>query len=370
MGEQGPESDDETPHGPLIRRIERAFDGVPAPRLTRRSYDAAGERIGVPVVLPERWQDLDRTEVSRASLRLEEMEPEAFRYYLPAVLCSTLRGGGRGAEMSVAQALDLFYTGPTDTERSQARAAILTLPQCAVLEEAMVALDHLGGEPLVWRGLTWVRRHRDTIHSAADWWALLHDRHSHAAHLTAQVAEAFATVQRPDPLTTSLYQAEAADNGQSCDQSRDHVGRWQDLPDQHVLDCQWALPWLDAAGMQHYLPAIMTFLLRTSAVHDAEGWFVARGHLDDGYTWLGFGPEDGRVRFAGALGRFAWAQRQALGAFLLFHARDPTVRAGWTRLLEAERDGERSDWLAVLRGDAPIAGVAAPGGVRTTAPSA
>ena len=52
-----------------------------------------------------------------------------------------------------------------------------------------------------------------------------------------------------------------------CDQSRDHTGRWQDLPRQHVLDCQWALPHLGAESLPYYLPALMSFVVRE---HDQD----------------------------------------------------------------------------------------------------
>jgi hypothetical protein len=78
----------------------------------------------------------------------------------------------------------------------------------------------------------------------------------------AVIEAAFDGVPFPGPEHRSLYQAEAADNRTSCDQSRDHKGRWQDLPREQLLECQWALPHLGAASLPYYLPAIMSFAVR------------------------------------------------------------------------------------------------------------
>jgi uncharacterized protein DUF6714 len=83
----------------------------------------------------------------------------------------------------------------------------------------------------------------------------------------AAIEQAFDGVPFPGPRQRSLYQAEAADHYAGCDQSRDHTGRWQDLPRQHLLDCQWALPHLGAHSLPYYLPAIMSFVVRE---HDQE----------------------------------------------------------------------------------------------------
>jgi len=91
--------------------------------------------------------------------------------------------------------------------------------------------------------------------------------------LTA-IERAFDGVVFPGPAHRSLFQAEATDSYRDCDQSRDHKGRWQDLPRDHLLACQFALPHLRAESLPYYLPAILSFVVRE---HDREppggaGW--------------------------------------------------------------------------------------------------
>jgi len=78
----------------------------------------------------------------------------------------------------------------------------------------------------------------------------------------AAVDRAFDGVAFPGRGGRSLFQAEAADSSGGCDQSRDHTGRWQDVPREHILACQWALPHLAGASLQYYLPAIISFVVR------------------------------------------------------------------------------------------------------------
>lgn len=89
------------------------------------------------------------------------------------------------------------------------------------------------------------------------------------------VERAFDGVVFPGKKHRSLFQAEAADSYRGCDQSRDHMGRWQDLPREHILACQFALPHLSGESLQYYLPALISFVVRehdrVADDHDA-GW--------------------------------------------------------------------------------------------------
>lgn len=361
-----------SPYGPKVRddlipSIRAAFAGVPAPALTREIYNAAYERITVPVELPADWEAVEATRLEDEAWRLDEMGAEAFRYFLPGVLIRALRAydqakagdarDGRSVPLpkacyALALALDLVFTRPADPEGARLRVAGLTLAQCAVLEEAMIALDALDQE---WarRGLIWIGRCRGDIATSTDWWEHLHDRHALAACLVREIERAFDGVPPPDEAHETLYQAEAHDSGGAFDRSRDALGRWQDLPDQHVLDCQWALPWLDAQGMQHYLPAIMTYMLRTAARYDDEGWHDGPCHLSQtGWAWLTFLPEGNRrERLGQSLALFTREQRRVLGEFLAFQEPSPALCTAWSRLRRAEEDEARPDWLAILCGD-------------------
>ena len=325
-----------------LTAIHEAFVGVPAPRCVR-SGDA-DEEVAVGDALPDDWRDLGTEAIDHSTHYVQEMDAHAFRYFLPGILSRALRGEGRKrAVYAVAHALDLVFTRPADPEGARRRVAILTLAQCRALEQAIAALDHLDQD---WarRGLTWIECHRDRIDSAAVWFDHLHDRHGLADELCRLIEDAFDGVPPPDADHLTLYQAEAADHWGTTDRSRDALGRWQDLPDQHVLDCQWALPWLDAQGMRHYLPAIMTYVLRTSAAYTDEGWHDGPSHLSQkNWAWLTFLPDsaDRQERLARSLSLFSSEQRHVLARFLWFQEGNPALRAAWLgpMLVGPERSG-------------------------------
>ena len=57
------------------------------------------------------------------------------------------------------------------------------------------------------------------------------------------------------------------------DRCRDHTGRCEDLPEQHLLDCNWSLPYLDEHGVHYYVPAVMCFDLRYGLAAPG-GWLI------------------------------------------------------------------------------------------------
>lgn len=65
----------------------------------------------------------------------------------------------------------------------------------------------------------------------------------------------------PQPEMRRLFVAEAMDSYTMPAQS-DFVGRWQDVPDIHLEACPHALAYLDATGIQFYLPAFLCWCLR------------------------------------------------------------------------------------------------------------
>lgn len=85
-----------------------------------------------------------------------------------------------------------------------------------------------------------------------------------------EIDTAFDGVPPPDVDHRTLYQAQGCDHGEDYDQSRDHLGRWQDLPESHLKDCPSAMSWLDAQGLRYYLPAVMTGRLRHELEVDAH----------------------------------------------------------------------------------------------------
>lgn len=160
-----------------------------------------------------------------------------------------------------------------------------------------------------------------------------------AAATLAWIDRAFDGVPPPDEAHRTIHQAEAADNHDMCDRSRDHFGRWQDLPEAHLLANQWAVPHLDVQGMHYYIPAVMTFALR----------YAGTGHLEDrwiteslGYTLGRAKPnlrDYQRARFAA----FDHGQRAAILAYVLTAGVSDAI-GPWMRVLDYEREGPRADW--------------------------
>lgn len=75
------------------------------------------------------------------------------------------------------------------------------------------------------------------------------------------IERAFDGVPPPDGEHRTLLQAEAWDEYQIVDQRRDHKGRWQDVPEEHLHACPNAIFHLDEQGIRYYLPALMSFCI-------------------------------------------------------------------------------------------------------------
>jgi len=162
--------------------------------------------------------------------------------------------------------------------------------------------------------------------------------HQVTSTIVTWIERAFDGVPPPDDQHRTLYQAEAADNYDDCDRSRDYLGRWQDFPEEQLLANQWAIPHLDRQGILYYLPAIMTFALRHPH------------HCDD--TWLTFSLECTLKPSAGTLreydrSRFSLFnrdQRAAIYAYTLIRNHQDGAEA-WSRVFAAERYAEQADWF-------------------------
>ena len=166
------------------------------------------------------------------------------------------------------------------------------------------------------------------------------------AAVADRIARAFDGVPVPGEGHKTLYQAEASDNYDFCDRSRDHLGRWQDLPTAHIDDNQWALPHLDAHGIRYYLPALMCAELRSFldaylGLASSGGWiFESLGYTLQPGDRASDLREHGRDRLA----LLDPAQRAAICAFALVTQNDPAFDA-WVRVVVAEAAGPRPDWF-------------------------
>ena len=130
--------------------------------------------------------------------------------------------------------------------------------------------------------------------------------------LIARINAAFDGVPVPDEDHLTIFQAQAADDYDTCDRSRDHVGRWQDLPISHIVDNESAWAYLDEQGIRYYLPAGALLDLRvdfrpgTVPGHAADS--VALEHMHN------------TVQNADRTGLFDWHQCHAMWTFALLQS--------------------------------------------------
>lgn len=141
------------------------------------------------------------------------------------------------------------------------------------------------------------------------------------------IHRAFDGVSPPDREHRTLFQAEAWDSYERVDQSKDHLGKWQDLPDAHIDKCRYALSHLDEQGIHFYLPALMGYFLRSTKSHGLLFTLVPSTGELKAYQ---------RKRFK----LFTLEQRKAILAFLEF-AGESSVEP-WRRVVEC---GENPDWF-------------------------
>lgn len=156
----------------------------------------------------------------------------------------------------------------------------------------------------------------------------------------AVIERAFDGVPFPGPKCRSLFQAEAADNRSGCGQSNDHKGRWQDLPREHILACQYAISHLDSVSLVYYLPAIMCFAVREfDAPRDDHGARWIFESLE--YTfYFEFRDRKHVAYLRKAFARFTSAQFAAVVRFLDYYPSRPEDRARWRAV------AERGEWPA------------------------
>ncbi|AKU96497.1 hypothetical protein AKJ09_03161 [Labilithrix luteola] len=166
--------------------------------------------------------------------------------------------------------------------------------------------------------------------------AALESQEQERVERTLEVIErAFDGVPPPDHEHRTLHQAEAWDVYRIVDQGGDHNGRWQDLPESHILECTQAFPHLDEQGIQYYLPAFMSHFIRTPRAR--EQW---------SYTSLLFTlqPSTGDLK-AHQRRRFSLLthlQRKAIVAYLEHIEAPEKALLPWRRVVEA---GDDPDWF-------------------------
>ncbi|CAN5563142.1 hypothetical protein BH11MYX1_BH11MYX1_54100 [soil metagenome] len=164
------------------------------------------------------------------------------------------------------------------------------------------------------------------------------------------IVRSIAAWNRARRSSGAIHQAEAADNyDDASERSRDHLGRWQDLPDSHLLDNEYSLSHLAAQGIHYYLPAVMSFASRHPTAHERDHSLTES--LE--YTLQPSG-RDLRGYQETRFSRLDREQRAAIYAFTRV-AGHAEAAAAWSRVFEAELEAGRDAWFELFNpGAAPV----------------
>jgi hypothetical protein len=107
--------------------------------------------------------------------------------------------------------------------------------------------------------------------------------------LSQSIKEEFSDV--PFPSHRGLHAAMAMDDWvedesvlKEITQREDYIGEWQYVPKEHLLQCMMALSYLDAGGMEFYLPAYMKAVIEEPTAFDepmvrSSAWQVVHAML-------------------------------------------------------------------------------------------
>jgi len=166
--------------------------------------------------------------------------------------------------------------------------------------------------------------------------------------LISWITDAFHGVKVPDKKHKTLYQANAWDDYEWCDRSRDHTGCWSSLPEQQLLDNEWALPHLDEQGIHYYLPALMCFHLRHFLrPHPADGRLTEslgytlqpssaklRDHQKERFSLLNAEQRKAIYAFTVCISKEEWPEEYP---FILYT--DMDTSDAWKRAIDGDPDG-------------------------------
>jgi hypothetical protein len=138
--------------------------------------------------------------------------------------------------------------------------------------------------------------------------------------LISTIEEAFDGAQQPQDITLHVAEAHDYYDYEHDEQHRqkDFMGRWQDVPIEHIEKCQAALSFVDKIGMKFYLPAYMTWYLKnfgTSAMLTDHTLYSLHNHAKDNQL-----AEYHKERFS----LFTAEQLRACALFVKFCANDST----------------------------------------------
>ena len=160
------------------------------------------------------------------------------------------------------------------------------------------------------------------------------DRDRHRDALVDRIEAAFDGASPPPAGHRSLLEAEAWDGYEQANRSGEHLGRWQDLPEELLHRCSNALTYLDGHGFRYYLPAIMTARLRPGLLpHRGEPMIC--DSLD--FALLPDRGDAGARRHAlEQLGRLSPEQRRVVADYVVLTHDESLARDRWRRAAAVE----------------------------------
>ena len=231
----------------LIGVIVAAFDGISQPQditlhvaEAHHTYDYEHDNEHREKDWIGRWQDIPDEHLMACEHALDHVDKVGMHFYLPAYMVWYLSNYEDRHRTWIESAKYPMGLHPPDEALSSYQVERYSL----FSDEQLRACELFGA---LWEEL---------------------DR----KELINIITDAFDGVERPERIT--LHVAQAHDD---YDYTHDHqhgefdqFDRWQDIPDEDLLECPDALSYFDKFGMRFYLPAYMVFFLRHFGEHIFE----------------------------------------------------------------------------------------------------
>ena len=149
-----------------------------------------------------------------------------------------------------------------------------------------------------------------------------------ASALVSDIANAFGVV--PFPIHRGLHAAMAMDDWiedeallREITRTKDFIGEWWEVPADELQRCMLAHSYLDDHGVEFYLPAYMTALLKHPSVFDSENRISSRQVISFMYCHKedpDEDPDELRSLFLTKFARIVGGKKRACRNFLSFMA--------------------------------------------------
>lgn len=261
--------------------IHRAFAELPVP--TREALipqppacdDASRAEIR-EALAGRSWQSLEPEFVEQRWAAFCYLSPEAYRYYLPALIVAGLTEAPEPTDLTHSILFGLLpcfvtlYYGDRDPHWRWWRDWYRARQECFTDEQHRAVCEFLGlfvrddahrYQHLAAQGLRWRWNRLDTpaLHAAQEYYHRLHHftypepTDPRVAAVCAEIRSAFAHTPYPgDEQLTELVDDEATENAMEL-----RGLRWQSVHPKLLANCYTALTFLSDAGLRYFLPAFL-----------------------------------------------------------------------------------------------------------------